>query len=471
MALNLIRCSLSSANLNPLARYSHHAAHKFSHALQSSPSSDVTVLDNGIKVATEKTNSPTATVGVYVESGSRNEPKELNGITNFIEHLIFKGSKTRSKVQVEKDVYGLGAILNSFNNREHSGFFATLAPNDVPKAFELLSEMVTTPGLSEENIEEARKDILRELEECETNHEQIVMDYLHSVAYQETSLGFSKFGTTANVQRFTREDLERGFDLIFKGPQMVIAASGNVEHDNIVQMVQKGFSGVSSGFDKNDIPSLPGKRYTGSDIRVRDDSMSCAHIAFAIQGPGYNSPDYLPMEIASSLFGNWDLTHGGGINTACYMGMVSSSEHLAQSFQSFNLAYRDTALWGSYVVGERMKLEELLWQLQYQYKRLCSDVTNNEIRQGKNALLTKLITQREGSVNNAHSIASEIFRFGRRLTLEEWQSKISQVNSSNIHQVCEEHIWDRCPAVSAIGPVENFPNYEEIRMKMSWMRY
>ena len=153
------------------------------------------------------------------------------------------------------------------------------------------------------------------------------------------------------------------------------------------------------------------------------------------------------------------------------MGMISSCNQLAQSIQSFNLAYKDTALFGSYFVGERMQLEELLRQLQYQWKRLCLEVTNNEIRLGKNVLLTKYILQREGSANNANSLASDILRFGRRVTLEEWQSKIEQVNSEKIRSVASNYFWDRCPVVSALGPIENLPLYEEIRMKMTFIRY
>lgn len=153
------------------------------------------------------------------------------------------------------------------------------------------------------------------------------------------------------------------------------------------------------------------------------------------------------------------------------MGMVSSSEHLAQSFEGFNLAYKDTSLFGSYFVGERMSLEEMLWQLQYQWKRLCKDVTNNEIKQGKNNLFSRLVQERESSAGNANSLAKDVLRYGRRISLEEWERRINEVDSKKIHQVATNYIWNRCPVVSGLGPVENLPNYEEIRMYMSWVRY
>lgn len=153
------------------------------------------------------------------------------------------------------------------------------------------------------------------------------------------------------------------------------------------------------------------------------------------------------------------------------MGMISAAEHLTQAVKTFNIAYKDTALWGTYFVGERMKLEEMCWQIQYQWKRLYSEIANNEIKLGKNNLMTKLISQREGSANNANSIASDVLRFGRRVSLEEWQSKMAQVNSDKIHSMAEKYIWDQCPCVSAIGPIEELPLYDDLRMKMSWIRY
>lgn len=151
--------------------------------------------------------------------------------------------------------------------------------------------------------------------------------------------------------------------------------------------------------------------------------------------------------------------------------MVSAADHLTQSFQAFNLGYKDTGLWGAYFVGERMQLEETLWQLKYQWKRLCIEVTNNELAQGKNNLLSKLVAQREGSANNANSLALDFLRYGKRVRLEDWERKIKEVDSKNVHKVAENFIWDRCPVVSGLGPVENLPLYEDIRMSMSWTRY
>lgn len=184
-------------------------------------------------MVTEKTNSAAATVSVWVEAGARYEPKELNGITYFLENVLFKGSKNRQPKQVEQDLYDLGGIVNSKVGREFSGFYATVAPNNTSKAIEILSDLIQNPAFSQESIDTARKVILSELENNQNNYKQVVLDYLHSVAYQQVSLSQSKFGPTENIQKFTKEDLERAVDLLFKGPQLVVSASGNVKHDEV----------------------------------------------------------------------------------------------------------------------------------------------------------------------------------------------------------------------------------------------
>lgn len=184
------------------------------------------------------------------------------------------------------------------------------------------------------------------------------------------------------------------------------------------------------------------------------------------------------MQIFLKLLDNCDLTRGS--NLSSNMSRISAAKNLAQSFQSFNLTYKDTALWGAYFVGQRIKQEEVMFPLMDQWKRLCVQVTNNQIRQGKNNLLTKIISQREGSISNANSIASDILLFGRRISLEEWQCKIQQVNSAKMQSVAENYIWDRCPSVSArdsrvwvslrpFFPTNGFACM--LHMKMSWYRY
>ena len=169
--------------------------------------------------------------------------------------------------------------------------------------------------------------------------------------------------------------------------------------------------------------------------------------------------------------GSWDRTYGGGTDVSSYLGLCSATDNLTQSFRSFNLSYKETGLWGTYLVTERMKQEDVIWHMTYEWKRFCTEITNNELNRAKNTLITELMRRNEASNLTAHEIGNQVLNYGRRIPLDEMQSKILSINADKVRQVCNEYIWDRCPVVSAIGPIEQLDNYEILRGKTYWFRY
>ncbi len=171
------------------------------------------------------------------------------------------------------------------------------------------------------------------------------------------------------------------------------------------------------------------------------------------------------------LIGSWDRSHGGGSNCSSYMALASATDNLSHSFQAFNLSYRETGLWGVYFVSERMKLQPFSWQLQTEWRRMCTELTDNELIRAKNLLMTNILLQSEGSTPIAEDIGRQILNYGKRFSLPEMEAKIASVTAKQVREVCSKYIWDRCPVVAAVGPVENLPLYEELRSKMYWIRY
>lgn len=170
--------------------------------------------------------------------------------------------------------------------------------------------------------------------------------------------------------------------------------------------------------------------------------------------------------------GCWDRSHGGGSNSSSYIALASATDNLSHCYRSFNLSYKGTGLWGVYFASERMKLEDFSWHLQEEWRRLCTEVTDNELNRAKHLLMTNILLQSsEGSTAIAEDIGKQILSYGKRLSLSEIEDKIWSINAQKVRDICSQYIWDRCPAVAAIGPVENLPLYEELRSKMFWFRY
>nr|KAG5694257.1 hypothetical protein BaRGS_021572 [Batillaria attramentaria] len=297
----------------------------------------------------------------------------------------------------------MGAHLNAYTSREQTVYYAKCFQKDLPKAVDILSDIIQNSLLGEQEIERERGVILREMQEVETNLQEVVFDHLHATAYQGTALGRTILGPTQNIQSINRNDLLEYIGTHYKGPRIVLAAAGGVNHDELVQLAGKHFGGMSAGYE-GEIPVLPTCRFTGSEIRVRDDSMPLAHVAIAVEGCGWQDPDNIALMVANTLIGSWDRSYGGGANHASPLAAAAAEAGLCHSFQSFNTCYTDTGLWGLYFVSDKMSIEDMLHNVQGEWMRLCSSVTEFEVRRAKNLLKTNMLLQLDGSTPIAEDI-------------------------------------------------------------------
>lgn len=285
----------------------------------------MTTLDNGLRVATEDSGASTATVGLWIDAGSRYENANNNGVAHFLEHMAFKGTAKRSQTDLELEVENMGAHLNAYTSREQTVFYAKCLSKDVPKAVEILGDIIQNSKLGESEIERERSVILREMQEVESNLQEVVFDHLHATAYQGTPLGNTILGPTKNIKSITRQDLKDYIDAHYNTPRIVLAAAGGVKHDELVKLASKELGKLKNTFDGKS-PVLQPCRFTGSEVRVRDDSIPLAHIAIAVEGCGWTDQDNVPLMVANTLIGSWDRSQGGGVNNASQLARASAED-------------------------------------------------------------------------------------------------------------------------------------------------
>ncbi|XP_078047787.1 ubiquinol-cytochrome c reductase core protein 1 [Augochlora pura] len=438
--------------------------------LLNQPATRVTTLDCGMRVASEDTGAPTATVGLWIDSGSRFESDENNGVAHFMEHMAFKGTTKRSQTDLELEIENMGAHLNAYTSREQTVFYAKCLSQDVPKAVEILSDIIQNSKLGENEIERERGVILREMQEVETNLQEVVFDHLHSSAYQGTPLGRTILGPTKNIKSITRKDLLDYVRTFYGPPRFVLAGAGGVAHDALVELADKHF-GKMTGPHYDEIPRLDVPcRYTGSEIRVRDDSIPLVHIAIAVEGAGWADADNIPLMVANTLMGAWDRSQGGGVNNANHLAQAAAYFGMCHSYQSFNTCYKDTGLWGVYFVCDPLKSEDFVDNIQSEWMRLCVSVTEREVERAKNILKTNMLLQLDGTTAICEDIGRQMLCYNRRIPLPELEARIDSVTAKTIHEVGMKYIYDQCPVIAAVGPVENLPDYNVIRGSMYRLR-
>lgn len=452
------------------ARWASAAPASYEQTLLNVPETQVSTLGNGLRVASENSGIPTSTVGLWIDAGSRYENEKNNGVAHFLEHMAFKGTSKRTQTGLELEVENLGAHLNAYTSREQTVYYAKCFSSDIGNAVEILADILQNSTLGEQEIERERGVILREMQEVETNLQEVVFDYLHATAYQGTTLGRTILGPTENIQSISRKDLVEYVSNHYKAPRMVLAGAGGVEHEELVKLAEQHFGGLSGTYT-SEIPIIPPARFTGSEIRARDDDMPLAHVAIAVEGCGWENPDNIALMVANTLIGSWDRSHGGGANLSSKLAANSSQGNLCHSFQSFNTCYTDTGLWGIYFVAEPMQIDDMVFNIQSEWMRLCSSVTEFEVQRAKNLLRTNMLLMLDGSTPICEDIGRQMLCYNRRIPLDELEARIQSVNAETIKEVCSKYIYDKCPAVAAVGPVEALPDYNRLRAGMYWLRF
>lgn len=427
------------------------------------PETKVTCLPNGIRVVTEDSGIPTCTVGLWIDAGSRYETKDNNGVAHFLEHMAFKGTKNRSQMKLEIEIENMGAHLNAYTSREQTVYYAKCLAKDVDHSLDILADIMQRSKFGKDEIERERSVILREMQEVETNLQEVVFDHLHDVAYKDTPLGMTILGPVENIQKINRDDLIEYISTHYKGPRIVVAGAGGTEHDQIVELVDQNFGKMDSDVSNIKIEAC---KYVGGDVRLNDESMNLVYGALAIEAAGWTNSDNIVLMIANTLIGSWDRSLGGGFNSFSNLSQVSLEHSLCNSFQSFNTCYKDTGLWGIYFIGEKGKINDFIASVIQQWHLLTTTITEEDLERAKNLLKTNMMLQLDGSTQICEDIGRQMLCYGRRIPSVELEARINSIDLDYFRRTCERYIKNRDPVLAVVGPTDTIQSYDRIRSKM-----
>ncbi|GAK67360.1 core subunit of the ubiquinol-cytochrome c reductase complex [Moesziomyces antarcticus] len=442
-------------------------------AVSRQPITQTTTLANGLTVATESNPSAqTATVGVWIDAGSRAETDRTNGTAHFLEHMAFKGTGKRSQHALELEVENLGAHLNAYTSREQTVYYAKAFRKDVDKAVDIISDILQNSKLENSAIERERDVILREQEEVDKLKEEVVFDHLHSVAFQGQPLGRTILGPKKNILSIKREDLAEYIKTNYTADRMVLVGAGGIEHDALVKLAEQHFGSlpVSQSPIKLGQSSSPKTGFVGSEVRIRDDTSPTCNFALAVEGVSWKSPDYFPMLVLQSIMGNWDRSLGSSPLLSSRLSHIVSSNNLANSFMHFSTSYSDTGLWGVYMVSENfLQLDDLIHFTLREWQRMSTAPTEGEVERAKAQLKASLLLGLDGTTAIAEDIGRQLVTAGKRYTPQEIQAAIDSIGVQDIQRVARTYLWDADFALAAHGQVEGILDYNRIRSDLSSM--
>ena len=388
--------------------------------------------------------------------------------------MAFKGTGKRTQHALELEVENLGAHLNAYTSREQTVYYAKSFRKDVDKSVDIISDILQNSKLEQGAIERERDVILREQEEVDKQTEEVVFDHLHAVAFQGQALGRTILGPEKNIRSISRQDLASYIKTNYTADRMVLVGTGGVEHESLVKLAEKHFSGLPNSPSPIALgqSSHPKTSFVGSEVRIRDDTSPTCNFAIAVEGVSWKSPDYFPMLVLQSIMGNWDRSLGSSPLLSSRLSHIVSSNNLANSFMHFSTSYSDTGLWGCYFVSENLSnLDDLVHFTLKEWQRMSYAPAEGEVERAKSQLKASLLLGLDGTTAIAEDIGRQLVTSGKRLTPQEIEAKIDSVTPAEIQRVAKTYIWDQDIAIAATGSTEGLLTYDRIRADMSSMIY
>lgn len=413
----------------------------------------VSTLPNGLRVVTETSDRvESVAVGVWVGAGTRHEAAEINGVSHLLEHMAFKGTERRSARDIAEEVEDVGGHINAYTSRECTAYHIQVLKEDLPLSIDILSDILLHSTFQEDELVRERAVVLQEIGQAEDTPDDIIFDHFQQTAFPDQPLGRPVLGTEAVVSDMSRATLRTYMNSHYTAPGMVLSASGNFDHDALLDLAGEKFSALPGGAS---LPFAPAA-YKGGDCReIRD--LEQVHLVLGLPGLGFSDPDYDALMAFTTLL-------GGGMSSRLFQE-IREKRGLAYSIYSFAASYLDGGLFGVYAGTGEADLPELVHVLCDQIIEVASTVTEAELRRTKAQLKAGTVMSLESTSSRCEQLARQMLIFGRPLPLSELVSRIEAVDLKAVARVAGRLI-EGPPTLAAMGPAGRLPAYESIAKRL-----
>jgi predicted Zn-dependent peptidase len=416
---------------------------------------DVTVtrLPNGMTVATDHVPTvETASVGVWVNAGTRHETPEINGVSHMLEHMAFKGTARRSARQIAEEIEAVGGYINAHTARDHTAYYAKVLKEDVPLAMDILSDILQYPALDKEELAREQEVVVQEIAQSIDTPDDIIFDHFQTAAYPDQPVGRPVLGTAELVRSFTPKTLGDFIQAHYGPARMVVAAAGNVKHDDVLEMVTRQFTALPSA-----TPAPEEKpRYVGGEYRESRDTEQ-VHLALGFDALGSTDPDIYAASILSTLL-------GGGMSSRLFQE-VREKRGLAYTVYSFVGALTDGGMFGIYASTGEDDAAEALDVMTDEALKVTEGVTPEELSRARAQFRAGLLMSLESTDSRSERLARQIYTWGRPLTLDEIMTRIEAVDETAVARVAKR-IFTGTPTLAALGPIGKLGSFDAIRARI-----
>jgi predicted Zn-dependent peptidase len=391
-----------------------------------------------------------AAIGVWVLAGARHETETQNGIAHFLEHMAFKGTKTRSALDIAEAIEDVGGYINAYTSREVTAYYARVLGEHVPLALDVIADILRQPVFDPHEIEIERGVILQEIGQSLDTPDDIIFDWLQEKAYPDHPLGRAILGGEERVQNFSRSDLTSFVGQHYRPDQMILSAAGDVDHEALVKSAEALF-GDMSGTRSSEAPTA---QFSGGESRTVK-ALEQAHFAMAFESPNYcDNRIYAAQIYASAL--------GGSMSSRLFQE-IREKRGLCYTIYAQAGAYADTGMMTIYAGTSGAQMQDLAQITIDEMKRAADDLSEAELERARAQMKAGLLMGLESPSNRAERLARMIQIWGRVPELQEVVDRIDAVTLGDLRDLAETTICHAPAALALYGPVDAAPTLEALQ--------
>jgi len=413
----------------------------------SNPGIEKTTLPNGIRVISEQmSHVRSVAVGVWIDAGSRAETNEESGISHFVEHMVFKGTSNRSADDIACSIDSIGGQLDAFTTKENVAFTAKVLDEHLPRALDVLSDLVLNPAFRDEDIVKEKGVVLEELKMEEDNPDYLIHEMFISNFWKSHPLGRTIIGTKETINSFQSPQLREFFGRTYCPANLMITAAGNVEHSKLVELVEERFGHIS-GQPSSVTLSEPEPQAV---ISLRDKpSLEQVHVCIGVPAYAITHPRRYAGYVLNTVL-------GGGISSRLFL-KIREHEGLAYSVFSDLSIYSDTGYMSVYAGTSLETTEQVIEHVLAEFKNLKTKaVESDELRRAKDHLKGSITLSLESTTSRMSNLASQERYFQRFLSLDEINERIENVTAENLLEVANDWFHQERIALAMLGNLNGF---------------
>jgi predicted Zn-dependent peptidase len=415
---------------------------------------EVTRLSNGITVASHlMPHLESIALGLWVGAGARSETQKEHGISHLLEHMAFKGTSRRDAREIAEAVEAVGGEMNAETSVDHTTYYLRLLKQDLALGFDVLGDIICDPLLDPEELALEQNVIVQEIGAAQDVPEDWVFELFQQAAFPGQAIGRTVLGTPESVSAHTTDDLKRFLTTHYVGPQIVVAAAGNLEHEELVRLAIEHLGRLAAKQ-----PSAPEPGFYKGGYRFEIRKVKEAQILLGLAAPPYGDPSFAATHLFSAIL-------GGGMASRLFQEL-RESRGLCYSIYSFYWPFEDTGVFGIQAATSENDVATLVPMVLDELRKTTDGVTAAELTRAKAQLRAGLLMTLESPLARAGQIARHILVHGRPLTLEEMVARVDAVSAADIAELAA-NMLDSPPTLAAIGPVRKLPEIGEVTERMA----